>query len=292
MKRVIIFGYGQLGKELKYTSPSEIFLSIADRSTVDITNKRQIEHYIDEVTPDVVINASAYTNVDKAESEVAQAYEVNYRGPENLALICREKNIPILHYSTDYVFDGLKTSPYIETDKTGPLGVYGDSKLRGEKAIRQAIKHHIIIRTSWLYSSFGNNFVKTILRLGKEKSELSIVDDQIGCPTYARELAETTWKIIEQLDKKNWGTYHYCSINNASKFEFALKIINLAKANSTVYENLVISPASSTEYPMIARRPPNSSMKTDKIQAVFDLRISTWQKSLSRAIWLFTGNLN
>jgi len=288
MKQILILGKnGQLGRELCQRAIQKEFEILAyDRSNLDLTDYSGVIHKIKGIDLSLVINAVAYTAVDKAEDEPDQAYAVNRDGPAILASICHEKGIPLIHISTDYVFDGSKDRPYLETDKIQPLGVYGKSKAAGEEEIRKQLKEHIIIRTSWLYGIHGNNFVKTMIRLGKERDKLRIVNDQFGCPTFAADLADAILSIagiIQDNLKIKWGTYHYCGKDRVSWYEFAEKIFEVART----YENFrvnEIEPISTAEYPVPARRPANSVLDCSLLSKIYGITFFSLHDSLNKML--------
>src|SRR3990167_4365122 len=227
MRIFITGGNGQVAYEIVHLAQQKKHRILApSRDVLDITDSKAVTRAVQEFHPDVVINAAAYTRVDQAEKEQAEAYAVNCEGAKNLAIVCAEIERPLLHLSTDYVFDGKKTHPYLETDPIAPVNLYGDSKWQGEEAIREQCEQHIILRTSAVFGSHGVNFVKTILRLASEREELRIVADQITCPTPASAIAETLLKLATF---SRWGTYHYCGSPAVSWYDFEKKIIQLAE---------------------------------------------------------------
>jgi len=234
MKLLIIGSKGQLGSELVIECKRNDFSFLAlDLPEFNITDSPQVKKTLADFKPSIVINASAYTNVDMAETEPEIAYTVNSDGPANLAVSCDKNRIPIIHISTDYVFDGSKGQPYAESDPVSPLGIYGKSKEKGESKLRSTLKQHIILRTSWLYSAYGNNFVRTMLKLGKEKEIIKVVSDQYGCPTCAADLAEAVVDISKQITqnfKIAWGTYHYCGLGITTWHEFAKAIFEVVSS--------------------------------------------------------------
>lgn len=253
---------------------------------MDITNIIQVEKALSAYDPVLIINAAAYTNVDKAESEPDIAFAVNRDGPDNLAGACANANLPFIHISTDYVFDGQKKSPYIETDQVSPIGVYGKSKEQGGKRVRFQTKEHIILRTSWLYGVHGNNFVKTMLRLGKERKIIKVVADQYGCPTSASDLAETILIIaglIRNSSKINWGTYHYCGQGITTWHEFAKRIFEIAGKHDAMKVEK-IEPIKTIDYPTPAKRPLFSALDCSLIEKNFGIKTKPWQESLKVTI--------
>ena len=218
---------------------------------LDITNREAVHSRIREGRFSVVINAAAYTAVDRAESDIDTTYAVNRDGPENLARACAAASIPLIHLSTDYVFDGAKRTPYTEDDPVAPLSVYGKSKAAGEQAVCAITPEHIILRTCWVYSSHGRNFVSTMLRLGQERDEISVVDDQVGCPTAAGDIAEAILKIIKWIEAGkpvDWGTYHFCNAGKTNWYAFAAEIFKLA-SGYTPY-NVTLRPIPAEDYPL------------------------------------------
>ncbi|MEA4948658.1 MAG: dTDP-4-dehydrorhamnose reductase [Petrimonas sp.] len=277
-KNVLVTGAnGQLGQELqqmakKTDTPFRFIYTDAD--VLDITDAAQVEHFISENSIEYIINCAAYTAVDKAETDEELAYKINYTGAENLA----KSGVRIIHISTDYVFDGTANVPYKEDASTNPLSVYGKSKLRGEEAIREFADEWIIIRTSWLYSEFGNNFVKTMLRLLNERDELNIVADQRGTPTYAADLAEMILVILE-CDEWKSGIYHFSNLGETTWFGFTEKIKELAAVN-----DCRLIPVSTDEYKTAAVRPMYSVLDKSKIQSAFRVVIPQWEDGLKRCL--------
>jgi dTDP-4-dehydrorhamnose reductase len=287
MKLLLVGSRGQLGWELlNATKECGLDCEGLDTPQVDITDREAVESTLGREEFSLIINAAAYTAVDKAESERDEAFAVNAEGPRYLALACEKRNIPLIHISTDYVFDGTKTTPYIESDVLCPVGVYGESKAAGEESVREALETHIILRTSWLYSSHGNNFVKTILRLAGEREELKVVADQYGCPTYAADLAAAVLEIAKQINSGRsvqWGVYHYCGHGVTTWHEFARKICELGKKHASIRVK-EIKAISTSEYPTPAKRPPYSALDCAKIERVFGIRTRPWQDSLAEML--------
>lgn len=285
MKLLVIGSSGQLGWEIcRQGKERKLEIIPFDIPEIDITDRDSL---IDTLTPlcfDVLVNCSAYTAVDKAESDQVTAYAVNRDGPGYLAEICSERNIPIIHVSTDYVFSGETDSCNMETDLVEPKGVYGRSKAEGEARVRDIAGKHLIIRTSWLYGVHGNNFVKTMLRLGREREELKVVADQHGCPTFAADLAEAIMDIISLYNKNGdiaWGTYHFCGSGSTTWYGFASKIFEIAGA----FENLKVkkvTPIETSEYPTPAERPKNSIMDCSMLRGCFNINPPEWEKSLEQ----------
>ncbi len=286
--KIITFGSkGQLGHELVKQGNRFAFEILPfDLPEVDITNPFQVENIVSTTPATLVVNAAAYTNVDRAETEKTPAFAVNRDGPENIAQSCERKNIPLIHISTDYVFNGKTKYPYTEADQVSPLGVYGHSKSEGEKKIRSQIKRHIIIRTSWLYGVCGHNFVKTMLGLGHENSRLKVVSDQFGSPTSAADLAETVLTIGRQIQnsiKIVWGTYHYCGLGTATWHLFAEKIFQIAK-QYTPLRIETVEPIKTDEYPTPAERPMYSVLDCSRIEQRLGIHPKPWEESLHETI--------
>ena len=256
MKVLLTGANGQLGRCFQDKVPNEWQLIAADHDVLDITNTEHVESFVKQYQPDVIVNAAAYTAVDKAESEAVIARKINAQGPYNLAIAANKNNARFYHISTDYVFDGEKTKPYLTTDQTNPLGVYGKTKLQGEQLCLKVNPNVTIIRTAWVFSQYGNNFVKTMLRLAKERSELKIVNDQIGCPTYAGDLAYCIIQLIKQNNIP--GIYHYCGDEVMSWFDFAKLIISKAYELNMIPKLPKLSALSSYEYPALVKRPAYS----------------------------------
>ena len=266
---------GQLGQcfqSLVSKHPNLRFI-FKSSSELDITNKSNIEDVFDAHSFDYCINCAAYTAVDKAEEAVELADKVNHLGAQNLAEACKKFDRTLIHISTDFVFDGQSNVPYLETDTTSPLGVYGETKLKGEHAISKTLKQHYIIRTSWLYSEYGNNFLKTMLRLANERDEIGVVGDQIGSPTYAKDLAEAVLQIIE-LRKTSYGIYHYSNEGEISWYDFAKEIFRIS--NSDIKLNKI----KTKDYPTLATRPKFSILNTTKLSNLLQVPILNWKISL------------
>lgn len=285
MKILITGAQGQVGKELTSLAKERGYDVIAaGRSDLDITQATDVQDFINHHHPDVVINAAAYTAVDKAEEEQVLAYAINRDGAKNIATACTELSLPLLHISTDYVFDGTKVESYNEEDKVSPLGVYGESKWQGEEAIRERLSNHIILRVAWVFGAQGNNFVKTMLRLGKERDELNVVADQYGGPSPAKDIADALINLAEQYTKNkklDWGTYHYCGQTKTSWYQFANEIFQRAKAQGLINKTVQINPITTAEYPTPAKRPKNSMLDCSKIKNSFNIEMPDWRQALS-----------
>ena len=283
----IIGSNGQLGWELVRQGETRGFKILAlDYPEIDISDLASIDACFDSTKIDLVINAAAYTAVDRAESEPEAAFAVNREGPAHLADRCRKRGIPLIHVSTDYVFDGTKPGAYVEEDPVAPLGVYGESKAAGEAEVRNRLPEHVILRTAWLCGVHGHNFVKTLLKLGREKETLKVVSDQLGCPTFAADLAEAILEVVRQAEKNEsvkWGTYHYCGAGKTTWHGFATAIFEIARQYETFAVKKVV-PISTAEYPTPVRRPANSVLDCTKIERHFGIRPRPWRESLAEMI--------
>lgn len=286
MKILITGANGQLGQELILSGQQKRFDVIGlTRSQLDISNAREVQSCINDTRPDLIINAAAYTKVDLAESEPELAYAVNVNGVVNLAANSARLSIPLLHISTDYVFDGNKQTAYTEDDQPNPVGVYGKSKWLGEIALKQILTKHLILRVSWVYGLQGANFVKTMIRLGKERETIKVVNDQHGCPTSTAGIAEVIFKIIAQIqaEKFQWGTYHYCEGPALSWFDFAKSILQ-SVANYDSLKIKEVLPIPTSEFPTPAKRPVNSVMTCQKLIDQLDFKPFSWQEMLPSMI--------
>lgn len=273
---------GQLGTELqnKTASYTHWKFFFCDRKTLDITNKEAVETFVRENNITAIINCAAYTAVDKAESEQESAYQINVTGAGNLALVASEKELNLIHISTDFVFDGKQQVPYTETDIPNPLGVYGRTKHEGENEVLKICPNAIVIRTSWLYSAYAANFVKTMQRLGKERTQLGVVADQVGTPTWTGDLADALLDILVNLEQGNTrkGIYHYSNEGVASWYDFAVEIMSLSNIDCKV------NPIETKAYPLPAPRPSFSVLNKSKIKKDFTLKIPHWKISLKKCI--------
>ena len=287
MKILLTGSNGQVGFELnkKLSVLGEVIAT--DREELDLTNLNAIRNFIDETRPDIIINPAAYTAVDKAESEPEIAHLINVSAPEVLADKARELDIPLLHFSTDYVFDGLKKEAYIETDKTNPQSVYGKTKCEGEEKVRANPKH-IILRTSWVFGSHGNNFLKTILKLIQDKASLNIVGDQWGSPASSSMLSDVTFKIVDTIFEnknfKDYGTYHVTNDGETNWHAYASLIASeLIKLNVKITCGPdQIHSILTSEYPTAAQRPLNSRLNTDKLKKTFMLDLPDWEDEVRK----------
>ena len=255
-----------------------------DRDELDITNKIAVNQFISKHQPDVIINAAAHTAVDKAESEIDASYAINRDGPRFLAEAAASLDIPLLHISTDYVFAGDKDGLYLETDPVSPQGVYGASKLAGEEAVISANPKHLILRTAWVFGEHGNNFVKTMLRLGSQREELGIVADQFGGPTYAGDIAAALLlmakKAVDTPADVQWGVYHFAGEPHVSWYDFATAIFEKAVTAGVLAKSPRLNALTTDMYPTPAKRPANSRLDCSKITAQFGIAPSDWQKAL------------
>ena len=280
MKNVLVTGAnGQLGKcliELSVLYPTINFV-FTNSQKLDITDRDDVRLMFETTEFDYCINCAAYTAVDAAEVEQIEAQKVNVNGVANLAEACKTSNTILVHMSTDFVFNGNKNKPYTENDETYPLSVYGQTKLEGEHIIQEILNDFFIIRTSWLYSEYGTNFVKNMLRLGKERTELNVVSDQIGTPTYAKDLAEVLFKIVVN-DENSYGVYHYSNEGVISWYDFAKEIFSLSNCN------VALNKIATSEYPTQARRPQYSVLSKDKIVNKINVKIPNWKESLIKAL--------
>lgn len=271
---------GQLGSEIKELSsqyPYKFFFT--DRNKLDISDPHTVTEFIESNNINTIINCAAYTAVDKAESDAKMADKINHLAVKHLAQISKEKNIKLIHISTDYVFDGKAHMPYCEDDQTNPNSVYGQTKLDGEKAMIEINPtNSIILRTSWVYSSVGNNFVKTMLRLGKEKEQLGVIFDQIGTPTYAKDLAQTILEILPKIKNKKVEIYNYTNEGVLSWYDFAKEIMKMAKIDCK------INPIETFQYPTPAQRPHYSLQNKSKIKKDFNITIPYWKDGLDECL--------
>jgi dTDP-4-dehydrorhamnose reductase len=294
MTRILLTGKnGQVGWELQRTLASWGELIAMDSKELDLSDPDAIRRTVREIRPDIIINPAAYTAVDKAESEPELAMAVNGIAPGILAEEACRLGAVLVHYSTDYVFDGNKAAPYSEDDVPNPQCVYGRTKLSGEQAVRAAGGKHLILRTSWVYGVHGGNFVKTVLRLARERDELRIVADQSGAPTWARDLAQATLSAIAVWQKKEWenslsGLYHLTASGRTDWHRYAEEIVRLArKYDATLAAKpLDIHAIATREYPTPARRPANSALANDKIKSAFGIALPEWQESLAECMRL------
>ena len=278
MSNILVTGAnGQLGSELKdlsslYLNNTFIFTDVAE---LDICNHIAVKEFIVKNSINIIINCAAYTAVDKAEEEFELSNKINNLAVNNLAVIAKEFNIKLIHISTDYVFDGTAHKPYLETDNPNPQSVYGQTKLDGELAIQKINPtNSIIIRTSWVYSNYGNNFVKTMLCLGNERKELGVIVDQIGTPTYARDLAKIIVEILPKINNENVELFHFSNEGDCSRYDFANAIFEIKGLN------VKVNGIETFQYPTSAKRPSYSLLSKRKIKNTFQLKILNWKVSL------------
>jgi dTDP-4-dehydrorhamnose reductase len=291
--RLFVIGHdGQVARSLRELAISipDLVIDCRGRPDVDLLRPDSIRRALFAFSPDLVINSAAYTAVDRAESEPELAFATNRDGAGNVAAAAAQIGVPIIHLSTDYVFDGRKSKPYVETDPPAPLGVYGHSKLAGERAVAAANNQHIILRTSWVYAPFGNNFVRTMLRLSRQRDKLRVVDDQMGCPTFAPDLAFAIFEIARKVLSNGWnknlaGITHICGPDEVSWCTFARKIMRASQLKSA--HSVVVEAIRSTEYPTAAARPANSRLCCDRLATNFDIRMPPLEPSLERCVECF-----
>lgn len=283
-KRVLVTGAnGQLGNELKELSQKinlPFKFLFTDSDTLDIVDRNQVDEFVRVNNIEYIINCAAYTAVDKAENDSHKAFAVNATGVENISVTSKKYNVRVIHISTDFVFDGASDTPYKESDTVNPLSVYGETKLEGEKFLQTYAAEWIIIRTSWLYSAYGNNFVKSMIHLMNERDRLTVVEDEIGTPTYAADLAEMIIHIL-QYSEKDWktGLYHFANRGEVSRFDFAKEI----KAQAGI-ENCELIPITAEAYNALAKRPVYSALDCSKISNAFNVEIPEWKEALERCI--------
>jgi len=288
MKVLVVGSNGMLGQDLMsrlvQTEHTGFGLDIPQ---IDITSQRELATIVKDLAPGLIINCAAYTAVDKAESEADLAFSVNRDGAANLADVCMNQSIALVHISTDYVFDGNSRQPYKESDPASPIGIYGRSKWEGEEAVRAHLREHLIVRTAWLFGARGHNFVKTILRLGREREDIKVVADQFGCPTWTGDLADALVRIVRLIaDGKTpiqWGTYHFCGKGQTTWYGFAEAIIAEGRQRETVKVRRVV-PITTSEYPTPAARPAWSVLDCAKMEQNFGIIPRSWQRGLAEMI--------
>jgi len=294
MKKILITGKnGQVGWELQRSLATFGHVVATDAEDLDLADADAIRNTLREVRPDIIINPAAYTAVDKAESDPDLAMAVNGVAPGILAEEAKRLGALLVHYSTDYVYDGSKTSPYVEDDVPNPQSVYGRTKLAGDEAIRTTGCRHLILRTSWVYGVHGGNFVKTMLRLAKEREKLTIVSDQFGAPTWARDIAQATASALGNWQTKNWndelcGLYHLTAAGRTNWHQYAVEVVRLAREHDAILKDkqLDIKGIATHEYPLPAKRPANSILTNNKIRDAFGIAMPAWQDSLAECIRL------
>jgi dTDP-4-dehydrorhamnose reductase len=293
--RLLIAGWqGQVARALVELAPAaaDVEAFAVGRPGLDLCEAATITRAMTDFRPDVIINAAAYTAVDKAETEASAAFALNRDGARMLAEAGARRGAAVIHVSTDYVFDGLKPEPYCEDDATAPLNVYGRSKLEGEAAVRAANPRHVIVRTAWLYSRSGTNFVRTILRLAGEQPSLRVVDDQVGSPTYAPHLASALLDIARQVSKAQdrdlWGTYHVAGTGQVTWCGLAREVLRVSSALGGPSTEVV--PITAAEYPTVAPRPMNSRLECSKAAGAFGIALPGWQDGVSECVARLLGN--
>jgi dTDP-4-dehydrorhamnose reductase len=278
---------GQVGWELSHRGGQRGLEILAlDRSDLDITDPVSVSNEVNRSNVSLVVNAAGYTAVDQAESEPELAFAVNRDGPAYLASACGKAGIPLVHISTDYVFDGKKEGAYLVTDRVSPLSVYGKSKAAGEMEVKKRLREHLILRTGWIYGIHGHNFVKTMLRLGREREVVHVVTDQYGCPTYAADLATTILKIAARFLEGGqiyWGTYHYCGKGVTTWHAFAEEIFRLASGYASLKVKRV-EPISTSGYPTPAQRPTSSILDCSVLENTFNIHPRPWAESLAHML--------
>jgi dTDP-4-dehydrorhamnose reductase len=281
--KVLVFGRsGQLGSALEKIAPTGYKTVFLTRSDIDFSDLSRLRAAVLSHKPAVVVNAAAYTAVDRAESEKSIAFKVNGEAPGVIATACSQIGAVLVHFSTDYVFDGTASSPYVEGALTNPLGIYGQSKLAGEEAIAAVTGRYVILRTAWVYSLVGQNFLKTMLRLANNDDEIRVVSDQIGSPTYAGDLAQVAWSIIDSLLENNaskFGIYHATNSGVTSWYRFASEIFDLVGLTG-----VVVHPISTDQYPTLAPRPRFTALSCVRINEVFGITMPNWQDAVSRCL--------
>lgn len=288
MFKVLVTGAkGQVGSELIKLAPADFTVIGFGSAQLDITDQEQVHAAVASHQPDLIINAAAYTAVDKAECDSDNAYAVNEQAVASLGQAAVQADIPLFHISTDYVFDGESTTPYKETDPVNPQSVYGASKLAGEQVLAATHNKHIILRTSWVFGAEGNNFVKTMLRLGKERDELSVVADQRGCPTSAASIAKILWQLVEKYQQQGsllWGIYNFTNSPACTWYEFAVEIFKQAKERGLLENTPSIKSITSDDYPTPAKRPAWSVLDCNKIEHLLDKKVALWESELQGAL--------
>src|SRR5438445_1348437 len=285
MKLLVLGAGGQVGHELSRLAwPAGYRVSAFGRAEIDITRQEAVAAAVDRERPDIVINAAAYTAVDRAESEHDAAWAGNCAGPRCVAVTCRSAGIPLIHISTDYVFDGSKQGPYREDDPVNPLGVYGRSKEAGDRAVREALPEPVVLRTAWVYSAHGHNFVKTMLRLAGERPVLRVVADQTGSPTSAADIAAAIARVVQRIagGQGRWGTYHFTGAGAVTWHGFAEAIFELAAPWRGPPPR--VEPITTADYPTPARRPANSVLDCRLIAETFGIIPRPWREALAEVI--------
>jgi dTDP-4-dehydrorhamnose reductase len=294
VRMYVIGAEGQVARSLREAAngTKEFVVKCGARPSVDVLRADLVEEALSEFEPDIVINPAAFTAVDRAETESKLAFAVNSDGAGIVAAAAARQGIPIVHLSTDYVFDGKKQGRYVETDATAPLGVYGRSKYQGERAVAAANNRHIILRTSWIYAPFGNNFLRTMLRLSGDRDKLAVVDDQRGCPTYAPDVADSIFAIARMIKAEGWqqrfaGVTHLAGPDEATWYSFACQIFGMAKKRG--HRDIVVEPISTLDFPTAAARPANSRLCCDRLSSTFGVRLPALHLSLENCLERLLG---
>jgi dTDP-4-dehydrorhamnose reductase len=289
MRLYVIGADGQVARSLREAASlhDDIVFGFGARPDVDLLHPKSIEAAIARFRPDVVINPAAYTAVDKAESEPDQAFKVNCDGARTVAMAAANQGAPVIHLSTDYVFDGQKIGAYVESDPVAPQGVYGRSKLEGELAVAEANPRHVVLRTSWVYAPFGSNFVRTMLRLAAERDRLRVVDDQVGCPTYAPDIANSIIAMVRKLTTSGWhskyaGVTHLAGPDALTWCAFAREIVQASAERGG--RCVPVDPIATSDYPTPALRPANSRLSTVRLGSIFDVRLPLMSSSLANCL--------
>ena len=276
---------GQVVTALQALASAELEIVAIGRPELDLAQPETVLKALREVKPDAVVSAAAYTAVDKAESEPEIAFAVNRDGARAVAQAANELGIPVIHLSTDYVFDGTKDTAYVESDPTGPTSVYGRSKLEGERAVSEATDNYVVLRTAWVYSEYGNNFVKTMLRLGENRDQINVVADQFGCPTSANDIAAAivaiARKLLDDSSISLRGVFHLSGTRETNWANFAKQIFAFSEENGG--KSMIVNDITTAQYPTPARRPANSRLDCSKLEAVYGIRLPNWQTS-TRAV--------
>ena len=275
---------GQVGREIQRQAKRAGTAMVSmPRERLDITDRDAVQRVVREIRPGIIVNAAAYTAVDKTEDEPENAFRINRDGAANLAQAATETGIPLIHLSTDYVFDGTRSRPYAETDTASPIGVYGNSKWEGEKAVRQRLAQHLIVRVSWVFGVYGHNFVKTMLRLTQDRDTLQVVADQTGGPTYAGHIADLLLHLCHKIkapSHADWGTYHFCGSPVTSWHAFAEAIVRTGRRLGLIDHPVTVDAITTADYPTRARRPANSALDCRKLESTFGLAPQAWQTGL------------
>ena len=289
MRVYVIGGEGQVARSLREAASgrADIVFGSSRRAEVDLLDPASIDRALDAFRPDVVINPAAYTAVDKAETEPAHAFAINGAGAGAVAAAAARHSAPVIHFSTDYVYDGTNPAAYLESDRVAPQGVYGQSKLAGELAVAAANPRHVVLRTAWVYAPFGGNFVRTMLRLAAERDRLRVVDDQVGCPTYAPDIAEAVLAIAAQVAGSRWrgeyaGVTHLAGPDAISWCGFAREIVRQSAIRGG--RSVPVDPITTADYPTPAPRPTNSRLSTARLTEVFDIRLQSMETSLANCL--------